>query len=148
MTRSAALLARTTAVTTALAAGMLGATVLAPAAAHADITRCVGAVQTPGAYACYTSPRFDHIGLDRASVATVPVFCYAIGCTGSQLVLFEPGDNVGGRFTSVTYIGNTYTVYRPTDAKPFVVTSNSSTFQPAEDVQQLLIAVALDASGQ
>ncbi|MGB8651308.1 MAG: hypothetical protein WCD35_11665 [Mycobacteriales bacterium] len=42
----------------------------------ADVTRCVGAVETPGAFACYTSPRFDHIGLTRTTVATVPVAVY------------------------------------------------------------------------
>lgn len=144
MKRSFAVLAQLSALTGLL----LGAGALTANPAHADITRCVGAVDVPGASACWTSPRFDHIGLERETVATIPVICYAVGCMGSELQVFRPSEQVSGRFTAVTYFGNTYTVYRPTADQQYVVTSNSSTFTPAEVVQQLLVAVALDAARQ
>jgi hypothetical protein len=142
MKRSLAALAQTAGLTALLLAG--GA--LAAAPAHADITRCVGAVEVPGASACWTSPRFDHIGLQRETAATIPVVCYGLGCLGTELQVYRPTDQVGGRFTAVTYMGNTYTVYRPTANQQYVVTSNSSTFRPVQGLEQLLVAVALDAA--
>ncbi|MCU1599372.1 MAG: hypothetical protein JWO22_81 [Frankiales bacterium] len=123
--------------------------VLAPGlsgTARADVTRCVGATGVPGASACYTSPRTDHIGLVTTSLGAVPVVCYGLGCTGATLLVYAPGGDVSGRFSQVTYLGNTYTVYRPAEGQPYVVKNNSGSFQPVEDVQELLIQVALDAS--
>lgn len=114
--------------------------------AHADITRCVGAVGVEGAHACYTSPRTDHAGLVVDSLGSVPVVCYGVGCTGAELLYYAPGGTVGGRVTAVSYLGSTYTVYRPADGQPYVVKTSASGLQPANDVQALLISVALDAS--
>ena len=136
-------------VAVALAAAATTASVLVPGfrgVANADVTRCVGAVGVPGASACYTSPRTDHIGLVVESFGAVPVVCYGLGCTGATLLVYAPGGEVGGRFTTVSYLGNSYTVYRPADGQPYVVKNNSGSFQPVEDVQKLLIQVALDAS--
>jgi hypothetical protein len=141
MTRSAARLAVTATATALLAGG--GA--LTAGAAHADTTRCIGAVGVPGAFACYTSPRFDHIGLDRSEVSTVPVVCYGLGCTDTELKVFVPADQVGGRFTAVSYFGKTYTVYRPTSEQPYVIASGG-TFTPVEEVQVLLLSGLLDAA--
>jgi len=141
MTRSAARLAVTVTATALLAGGG----VLTAGAAPADITRCVGAVETPGAFACYTSPRFDHIGLDRTEVSTVPVVCYGLGCTQHELQVFVPDDKVGGRFTAVSYLGRTYTVYRPTSEQPYVIASDGP-FTPVEQAQVLLLSAALDAA--
>lgn len=135
-------LAATATALTALALGSLAAA----GPALADITRCVGAVGTDGAYACYTSPRFDHIGLGRETIATIPVVCYGVGCTSPTFAVFVPSDKVDGRFTAVEYAGNTYTVYRPTGAQPYVLTSNAGTFTPAEQAQVLVLAALLDAA--
>lgn len=130
----------------ALTAGLTVGAALGASPASADITRCVGAVDTPGAFACYTSPRFDHIGLARTTVATVPVVCYGVGCTSASQATFVPDEQVGGRFTAVSYLGHTYTVYRPTGAQPYVLTSSSPSFDPVEQVQVLALAAALDAA--
>ena len=140
MTRLAGRLATATAAVVALVGGGLAAP------AVADITRCVGAVETPGAFACYTSPRFDHIGLERTTVATVPVVCYGVGCTESELQVFLPDDQVGGRFTSVQYLGNSYAVYRPTGQQPYVATSSAKAFTPVEEAEVLALSAALDAA--
>jgi hypothetical protein len=129
----------------ALALGLTVAGVAGAGAAHADITRCVGAVETPGAYACYTSPRFDHLGLERRSVATLPVVCYGLACTGAELKIFVPDDEVGGRFTSISYLGHAYTVSRPTPDQPYLVTSDNQRFVPVTDVEKVLVATAIDA---
>jgi hypothetical protein len=142
MTRPLVLLARAAALSTAaLAVGVLGA-----GSAQADTTRCIGAVDTPGAFACYTSPRTDHIGLDKSQLADVPVVCYGLGCTAPVLNVYVPSDQVGGRFTAVFYNGKTYTVYRPTSAQPYVIASGGS-FTPAEQAQVLALSTALDAVG-
>ena len=142
MKRSVAVLVQSS----ALALGITVGGVAGAGAAHADITRCVGAVDTPGAFACYTSPRFDHIGLDRQEVGTVPVVCYGLGCTATELQVFVPSDQVGGRFTAVSYLGKTFTVYRPTGEQPYVIASNGS-FTPVQEAQVLLLSAALDAAG-
>lgn len=129
-------------VASALAGGALAGSA-GPAAA--DTTRCVGAIGIPGAFACYTSPRTDHIGLDKSQVATVPVVCYGLGCTGAELQVYVPGDQVGGRFTAVSYLGKTFTVYRPTGEQPYVLASGGS-FTPVEEAQVLLLSAALDAA--
>jgi len=141
MKRSLLLLAKTSALTLAL----LGAGAVSAGAAHADITRCVGAVDTPGAFACWTSPRFDHIGLERETLATMPVVCYGYGCTAGELQFFVPGGEVGGRFIAVSYLDKTYTVYRPTSAQPYIIASGG-TFTPAQEAQVLLLAGALAAT--
>lgn len=134
--------------TAGLACGFATATALigvgvSPAAA--DVTRCVGAVATPGAFACYTSPRFDHAGLDRTKVATVPEVCYGLGCTSTQLIDYTPTDTFAGRFTAVSYLGHSYTVYRPTAAQPYVITSDNPRISPLEAAEVLALSSALDA---
>ncbi|MCU1599371.1 MAG: hypothetical protein JWO22_80 [Frankiales bacterium] len=129
----------------AVSAVAAGALALGAGPASADTTRCVGATSTPGAFACYTSPRTDHIGLDKAQVATVPVVCYGLGCTSTELTAYVPGDKVGGRFTAVSYLGRTYTVYRPTGEQPYIIASGGA-FTPAEQLQVLLLSAALDAT--
>jgi hypothetical protein len=114
--------------------------------AGADTTRCVGAVQTPGAFACYTSPRWDNAGLERESVATFPTICYGLGCTATDFHVFAPGDEVDGRYTSVFYLGHSYTVYRPAATQPFVLTSDNPRLDDATTLQVLALSAALDAA--
>lgn len=132
----------------ALATGLALGALAAAAPARADIVRCVGAIDVPGAYACYTSPRFDHVGLGTTAVATVPVVCYGIGCTQPQLLVYVPDGDVNGRFTAVMYLGHSYTVYRPTGAQPYVITSDNPLLTPADESEVLVISAALDAAGQ
>ena len=123
-------------------AGLVG---LTAAPASADVTRCVGAVQTPGAFACYSSPRWDHSGFDKTTVAEFPVVCYAISCTTGEFHIFTPNDDVSGRFTSVFYLNHTYTVYRPAASQPYIVTSDNPRLDDATSLQVLALSMALDA---
>ena len=145
MTRPFLLLARA-GLTAGIASALLTGGLLTASAAHADTTRCIGAVDVPGAFACYTSPRTDHIGLDKAEVASVPEVCYGLGCTSPMLMIYVPSDQVGGRFTAVSYFGKTYTVYRPTGQQPYIIASGG-TFTPAEQAEVLALSTALDAVG-
>ena len=124
-------------------AGVVGGSV-GPAAA--DITRCIGFVQTPGAFACYTSPRFNQSGFQQTDVAAFPVVCYAVGCTGSVLWAYMPSDYINGRFTSVYYLGHTYTVYRPASNQPYVLTSDNQRLDPVTEAEVLALSSALDAA--
>ena len=133
-------LLRGTASTVALVAA---GTALAAAPAQADVTRCVGAVGTSGGFACYTSPRFDHAGADQQSVGAVPVVCYGLGCTQEQLEVPLPSDTVGGRFTSVSYLGHTYTVYRPAAGQPYLLTSTNPRAGALTMVQVMALEAAL-----
>jgi len=119
---------------------------LPAAPAGADITRCVGAVQTPGAFACYTSPRFTSSGLDKQHVADFPVVCYGLGCTASEFHVFVPGDTVDGRFTAVYYLGHTYTIYHPAESQPYVLTSDNPRLDDATQLQVLVLSMALDTA--
>jgi hypothetical protein len=132
---------------TGTAAGTMLAGVMA-VPASADITRCVGAVGVPGAFACYTSPRFNHSGFDNQNVATLPEVCYAVGCTTAQVVVLTPDQaNLGtGRFTSVSYLNHTYTVYRPADSQPYILTTDNPHLTPAEPAEVLAISTLLDAA--
>jgi hypothetical protein len=129
-----------------LSASVAGVVAVAAAPASADTTRCLGAVQTPGAFACYTSPRWDHSGLERTTVAEFPVICYGLGCTAGDFHVFAPGDDVGGRYTSVYYLGHTYTVYRPAAVQPYILTSDNPRLDPATSLQVMALSAALDAT--
>jgi hypothetical protein len=131
--------------TTVLALATVG-TALTGLPAQADVTRCVGAVGTPGAFACYTSPRFDHAGADQRSVADVPAVCYGLGCTREQLEVPLPSDTVGGRFTAVSYLGHSYTVFRPAAGQPYVLTSTNPRFGALTTAQVLALEAALTAA--
>ena len=122
-------------------AGLLG---LTASPASADVTRCVGAVNTPGAFACYTSPRFNQSGFEQWDIADFPVVCYGLGCTGDVLWLYKPSDEVTGRFTSVSYLGHSYAVYRPAAAQPYVVASDNPRLDPATTLQVLVLSTSLD----
>jgi hypothetical protein len=116
-------------------------------AASADITRCVGAVQTPGAFACYTSPRFNQSGFEQTDIAEFPVVCYGIGCTGSVLWAYVPNDSyIDGRFTAISYLGHTYTVYRPAASQPYILTSDNPRLDDATTVEVLALSTTLDAA--
>ena len=134
----------TLAAATSLAGAGLAAVAAAPASA--DITRCVGAVQTPGAFACYTSPRFNNSGFQRTTLLDFPVVCYGLGCTSGELTAYQPADSVSGRFTAVSYLGHTYTVYRPAGSQPYVLTSDNPRLDPVVTVEVLALASALDAA--
>jgi hypothetical protein len=123
-------------------AGVVGGSV---GTASADITRCVGLVQTPGAFACYTSPRFNQSGFQQTDVAEFPVVCYAAGCTGSVLWAYTPSDYINGRFTSVYYLDHTYTVYRPAASQPYILTSDNPRLDPVTSAEVLVLSSALDA---
>jgi hypothetical protein len=114
--------------------------------ASADITRCIGAVETPGAFVCYTSPRFNQSGFQQTDVAAFPVVCFAVGCTGSVLWAYTPSDYINGRFTSVFYLDHTYTVYRPATDQPYILTSDNPRLDPATQAQVLILSMALDAA--
>ena len=136
----------------ALSAGTLAA-FAAPASADTpsgggDKVRCVGAIQVEGAFACWTSPRFDHIGLDKTAIADFPVICYGAGCTGDELIVYTPATSFAGRFIAVYYLGHTYTVYRPDDAQPYILTSDNPGFDAATAAQVLLLEAALEAANQ
>ena len=117
------------------AAGLTGG--LAPSAA-ADVERCVGAVTVPGGFACYTSPRFDHLGIDRSQTMDVPPVCFGLFCTQEQLEVWRPADTAGGRFISVLYLGHSYTVYRPADESPYLLSSTNPRLTPLEEAQVVL----------
>jgi len=134
---------------------VLGAVVVSAAAvvgasagpASADITRCIGAVETPGAFVCYTSPRFNQSGFQQTDVATFPVVCYGLGCSGSVLWAYSPNDDyIGGRFTSVYYLGHSYAVYRPAASQPYLLTSDNTRLDPLTQAQVLALSAALDAA--
>jgi hypothetical protein len=114
--------------------------------AAADVKRCVGAVDTPGAFACYTSPRFDQSGFQEWDIAEFPVVCYGLGCTGDMLWFYKPGTDVGGRFTSVSYLGHSYSVFRPDASQPYIVASDNQRLDPATVLQVLLVSMALDTT--
>ncbi len=142
--RRAASRARRAARLGAASIAVLATGALLPAgAAHADVTRCVGAVATPGAFACYTSPRFDHLGADQQAVAAVPAVCYGLGCTQEQLEVPLPSDTAGGRFTAVSYLGHSYTVYRPTAGQPYVLSSTNPRTGALTTLQVLALEAAL-----
>jgi len=143
----AARFASLAAVTVTAATATAGLASIAPAA-HADITRCVGVEGQQFAFACYTSPRFNHSGFDNDTVATFPTVCYAIGCTTEQVVVLTPDQsNIGtGRFTAVSYLGHSYTVYRPAASQPYVVTSDNPRATPAEQTEVLALSALLDAA--
>jgi hypothetical protein len=114
--------------------------------AAADVTRCVGAVETPGAFACYTSPRFNQSGFQKTDVAEFPVVCYGLGCSGSELWAYSPNDDyTTGRFTTVFYLDHTYTVYRPASSQPYIVTSDNPRLDPVTSLQVMALSAALDA---
>lgn len=140
--RSATTRALTAAAAAAVASTGFVAFTAAPAAA--DISRCVGAVQTPGAFACYTSPRFNQSGFERTDVTDFPVVCYGAGCTGDVLYIYEPGGEVDGRFTSVFYLGHTYEIYRPADSQPYILTSDNPNLDPLTEAQVLALSTTLD----
>ena len=123
--------------------GVVGATA---GSAVADVTRCIGAVETPGAFVCYTSPRFNQSGFQQTDIASFPVICYAAGCTGSVLWVYAPSDYVNGRFTSVVYLDHTYTVYRPAASQPYILTSDNPRLDEATTLQVLALSMALDAA--
>jgi hypothetical protein len=106
----------------------------------------VGAVSTPGAFACYTSPRFNQSGFEKTDIADFPPICYGIGCTGDVLAAYTPGGEVGGRFTSVSYLGHSYAVYRPDASQPYVVTSDNARLDQATTLQVLVLSMTLDAA--
>ena len=139
-----------TAAATAAGVGALAAVLTAPAAADGfssgDKVRCVGAVQTPGAFACYTSPRFDHVGLAQEDVADFPVVCYGIGCTTDELVLYSPDQTFAGRFIAVSYLGHSYTVYRPDSAQPYILTSDNPRLDPVTEAEVMLLEASLTAA--
>jgi hypothetical protein len=143
-TAHVARIAAVAATATTATAGFVG---IAPVA-HADITRCVGVEGQQFAFACYTSPRFNHSGFDNTTVATFPTVCYAIGCTTEQVVVLTPDQsNVGtGRFTAVSYLGHSYTVYRPAASQPYVVTSDNPRATDADNAQALAISALLDTA--
>ena len=121
-------------------------TALATVPAAADITRCVGAVQTPGAFACYTSPRFNQSGFETQDVATFPIVCYGIGCTSSELTAYMPSGDATGRFTSVSYLGHAYTIYRPAQSQPYVLTSDNPRLDTVTEAEVLALSAALDTA--
>jgi hypothetical protein len=115
--------------------------------AQADTTHCVGAVQTPGAFACYTSPRFNQSGFERTDIMEFPIVCYGVGCTGSVLWAYKPNDDyIGGRFTAVSYLGHTYTIYRPADSQPYVLLSDNPKLDPVTQAEVLALSMTLDAA--
>jgi hypothetical protein len=130
----------------AVVASTVGVVGGAVGTASADNTYCIGAVQTPGAFACYTSPRFNNSGFERTDIAEFPVVCYGVGCTGSELWAYAPDDYVNGRFTSVYYLGHSYVVYRPAMSQPYILTSDNPRLDDATTVQVLLLSSALDAA--
>ena len=131
----------------AVAVSTLGVLGGSAAPALADTTRCVGAVGIPGAFACYTSPRFNQSGFEQTDVAQFPVVCYGLGCSGSVLWVFTPNDDyIGGRFTTVVYLGHTYTVYRPAMSQPYILVSDNPRLDEATTVQVLALSMALDAA--
>lgn len=137
--RAAAALAATSVMST----GLLG---LSTGTASADVTRCVGAVSTPGAFACYTSPRFDQSGFQEWDIADFPPVCYGLGCTGDVLWLYKPGGVVGGRFISVYYLGHSYAVYRPDSSQPYVVASDNDRLDDTTALQVVVLSMTLDAA--
>jgi hypothetical protein len=140
-----------TAAATAVGVGTLAA-VAFPASADGfssgDKVRCIGAVQTPGAFACYTSPHFDNVGLDQTAVADFPVVCFGLGCTGDELVAYAPDQTFAGRFTAVYYLGHTYTVYRPDDAQPYILTSDNPRLDPVTAAEAMALEATLAAADQ
>ena len=125
-------------------AGVLGGGV---GTANADATHCIGAVQTPGAFACYTSPRFNQSGFQQWNIMEFPVVCYGIGCTGDELWAYRPNDDyIGGRFTTVSYLGHTYTIYRPADSQPYILLSDNPKLDEATQLQVIALSMTLDAA--
>ena len=115
--------------------------------ASADATHCIGAVETPGAFACYTSPRFNQSGFEQWNIMEFPVVCYGIGCTGDELWAYQPNDDyIGGRFTTVSYLGHTYTIYRPADSQPYVLLSDNPKLDTATQAEVLALSMTLDAA--
>lgn len=140
-----------TAAATAVGVGTL-ACVAGPASADGfssgDKVRCVGAVETPGAFACYTSPHFDNVGLDQAATIDFPEICYGLGCTADELIVYAPNQTFDGRFTAVYYFGHTYTNYRPADGQPYILTSNNPRLDDVTAAEALALESALAAANQ
>jgi len=131
----------------AVAVSTLGVVGMSSAPALADTTRCIGAVNTPGAFACYTSPRFNQSGFEQTDVASFPVICYGLGCSGSVLWVYTPNDDyIGGRFTTVSYLGHTYTVYRPAMSQPYILVSDNPRLDAATSLQVMALSMTLDAA--
>ena len=131
----------------AIAASTVGVLGVTSAPALADATHCVGAVETPGAFACYTSPRFNQSGFQQFDVMEFPIVCYGVGCTGSVLWLYRPNDDyIGGRFTTVSYLGHTYTIYRPADSQPYILLSDNPKLDPITQAEVMALSMSLDAA--
>jgi hypothetical protein len=125
-------------------AGLVGA---GSGNAFADTTHCIGAVETPGAFACYTSPRFNQSGFERTDIMAFPIVCYGVGCTGSVLWAYKPNDDyIHGRFTAISYLGHSYTVYRPAASQPYILTSDNPHFDQAQEAEILALSMTLDAA--
>ena len=64
-----------------------------------------------------------------------------------SLWAYKPNDDyIGGRFTAVSYLGHTYTIYRPADSQPYVLLSDNPKLDPATQAEVLALSMTLDAA--
>ena len=76
----------------------------------------------------------------------VPQVCFGLGCTQEQLEIFAPADSFSGRFTAVSYLGHSYTVFRPAAGQPYVLSTTNPRLTPLTGLQALALEAALTAA--